>query len=170
MTDATTRPNRLEIAADKAEIREVLMRYCRGLDRADIGILRGVYHEDAWADQGPYDCPAWEFCDHVLDLLDNLEICRHDITNTLIEVDGDTASSEAYFFGIQREKGSGYDDYLAGRYLDRFERRGGEWRISYRLVVLDWTRKVAFSADNDTVYDPLFPRSRRDESDPLYRQ
>ncbi len=169
MADIAAARDRLETAADKLEIQEVLMRYCRGLDRADIAVLRSVYHEDAWSDHGPYDCPAHEFCDYVLELLDTLEICRHDITNTIIELDGDTAQSEAYFLAIQRERGSGYDDYMAGRYLDRFERRGGVWRIAHRRVVLDWSRKVAYSRDNATVYDPIFPQGRRDELDPLYQ-
>ena len=48
-----------------------------------------------------------------------------------------------------------------GRYVDRFERRHGEWRIAERTVVVDWQRI-------DRVYEPdarmltLGVRSRQD--------
>jgi hypothetical protein len=35
----------------------------------------------------------------------------------------------------------------SGRYLDRFERRGDEWRIAERLVMTDWFRQYPDSAD-----------------------
>ena len=35
----------------------------------------------------------------------------------------------------------------AGRYLDRFEKRGDEWRIARRDVVTDWFRQYPDSAD-----------------------
>jgi hypothetical protein len=33
------------------------------------------------------------------------------------------------------------DTISSGRFLDRFERRGDEWRIPRRLVVVDWFRE-----------------------------
>ena len=32
------------------------------------------------------------------------------------------------------------DFTASGRYVDRLERRNGEWRIAYRTVMFDWTR------------------------------
>jgi len=39
------------------------------------------------------------------------------------------------------------DTIGSGRYLDQFERRGNEWRVARRLVVVDWFREYADSAD-----------------------
>jgi hypothetical protein len=42
---------------------------------------------------------------------------------------------------------------FAGRYLDRFERRNGEWRISRRIYVADWQQsfEVDATAENQLV-------------------
>jgi hypothetical protein len=74
---------------------------------------------------------------------------QHVIGNILIKLDGLTAAVESYFYGIQRGKVKGVvrDTVASGRYLDRFERRQGEWRIKERIVVTDWFREYPDSAD-----------------------
>jgi hypothetical protein len=39
--------------------------------------------------------------------------------------------------------------FVGGRYLDQFQRRGGDWRIASRVVVWDWFRHFKDSADLD---------------------
>ena len=36
--------------------------------------------------------------------------------------------------------GEEYTRYRAGRYLDRWERRNGQWKIAYRVIADDWDR------------------------------
>ena len=36
--------------------------------------------------------------------------------------------------------GSGKDDVFGIRYVDRFERRAGEWKIAHRVVASEWRR------------------------------
>ena len=38
---------------------------------------------------------------------------------------------------------------VGGRYLDRFERREGAWRIHHRAVVIDWSRVATIEAGFD---------------------
>jgi len=66
----------------------------------------------------------------------------HNLCNVLIEVDGDVARCESYVIVIVRiPQDRGAIDWMhAGRYVDRFERRHGEWRIAYRTVVYDLER------------------------------
>ena len=52
---------------------------------------------------------------------------------------------ETYFTALQRDRdaqGTAREVFLAGRYLDRFEKRGEEWRIAQRTVVYDWVRPL----------------------------
>ena len=90
---------------------------------------------------------------------------QHFIGNCLIELDGDTAQAETYFHAYHRFAGGGgtaenreaagmagageaadtmvwpegeSELMLAGRYLDRIERRDGVWKISYRKMICDW--------------------------------
>mgnify|MGYP000875217920 CR=1 FL=1 len=160
---------RLRRAADMQEIRDCLMNYCRGIDRGDGEALRRAYHADATEDHGPFSGRVADFIPFVLDVLRNVEVCLHMIQNVLIEIEGDVAVSEAYFIAIQREKDADVEDFISGRYLDRFERRSGEWRIAHRVVVLDWSRRGKY--EGPSPYEPLasFPASKRGPEDLLYR-
>ena len=67
---------------------------------------------------------------------------RKAVANTIIDfVDEDLAHVESHVCARHlRDDG---DDVLAmetffGRYVDRFERRAGEWKIAERVVVHDW--------------------------------
>jgi hypothetical protein len=54
------------------------------------------------------------------------------------------------------------------RYADRFERRGGEWRIAKRIVIFD-TQMVFEAPQNAGAMPPGFKVSQRDEGDFIYQ-
>jgi hypothetical protein len=132
--------------ADRMEIHQVLMRYCRGVDRGYGDLLRGVYHEGAVDHHGDLDLENAEvaFAEMAVPNLDALEnVGSHNITNYIIELDGDSAAVESYFLAYQPypgEDGRELFSFSGGRYVDRFERRDGRWAISERTVVVDWSR------------------------------
>jgi 3-phenylpropionate/cinnamic acid dioxygenase small subunit len=76
---------------------------------------------------------------------------KHLITNVTIEVDGDTASSRCNVTVLQQTDVLPLQPIASGRYLDRFERAGGDWRFSDRLVtgflLGDLTQHVYWYAD-----------------------
>jgi ketosteroid isomerase-like protein len=128
---------------DKQEIHEILMRYCRAIDRCDEELLRSVYHPDAVDNHGSQNGRASEFVPWAIKALERDELTTHFIANELIEVRGDLAYGESYFIGVHRRKqkdGTTVDLTFAGRYVDRFERRQGVWKIAHRQVVNDWNR------------------------------
>ena len=47
-----------------------------------------------------------------------------------------------YFQAYHRIDGEGgpQDLFISGRYVDRYEKRNGVWKISFRSEVNDWTR------------------------------
>ena len=58
---------------------------------------------------------------------------------------------------------------VGGRYLDRFEKRDGEWRIARRRYVLDWSRNGASTAQWDgPMYGNLKRHGARRPDDPSY--
>jgi hypothetical protein len=60
----------------------------------------------------------------------------------------------------------------AGRYLDRHEKRGSEWRIAHRQTVYDWTIEQP-AADAHWRQAPLLDlleRGRRDREDRSTRE
>jgi hypothetical protein len=80
---------------DKQEIHDVLMRYCRGIDRCDEELLRSVYHPDATDNHGQFNGTAADFIPWALQALRRDERTTHFLCNELIEVQGDTAHCES---------------------------------------------------------------------------
>lgn len=124
---------------DKQEIHDVLMRYCRGVDRRDRALIGSAFHPDAIDDHGTAG-PATDLVDLVVN--GTVPQMMHLTGNVLIELEGDTAYAESYFVSIHTadRDSSTFTRFRGGRYLDRFERRAGEWRIAYRMVMDEWAR------------------------------
>jgi hypothetical protein len=135
---------RIQALLDKQEIHEVLAHYCRGLDRGDKALLRATFHPDGTHDHGG----TIQSADQLVDGLDNparlkvLKSVAHTFGNALVELDGDAAAVESYFLACHRfeHEGAAWDWMVGGRYVDRFERRDGVWRIAHRTAVYDWAR------------------------------
>lgn len=129
-----------ELAAHEA-IRQGLYRYCRGADRRDPVMMASAYWPDAVDHRNEQGIPAW--IDQAMKVVDSFERLQHRILNVLIELDGNTARTEAYYDVYHRIKidaGECKDEFLAGRFIDRWECRGNEWRIIERRPVIDWLR------------------------------
>ncbi|MDM0035646.1 nuclear transport factor 2 family protein [Variovorax sp. J22P271] len=131
---------------DREAIRECMFRYCRGIDRQDEAALRSAYWPDATDRHGPYQGSAAGFIDWALEKLRTQgERSVHNVANLSITLRGNQAAVETYFTALQRDRdaqGTAREVFLAGRYLDRFEKRGEEWRIAQRTVVYDWVRPL----------------------------
>ena len=145
----------LETLIDREAIRDCLYMYCRGIDRLDEKALRAAYWPDATDSHGAYKGSASGFIDMALVKLQQAGRMVHQISNILIELHGHEAAVESYFTAYQEEKdanGHAIETMLCGRYVDRFEKRQGEWRVAARTVVYDWQKKSALSG-------PLTPES-----------
>lgn len=134
---------------DERAIERVLYRYTRGVDRLDAELLGTCFHEDATLVYGGETTPG-AFIEGLIPGLSRYTLTQHAVCNVLIEVRGDRAISEAYCRAVHRipaEGGAGEQDFLwGGRYADEFERRDGEWRISRRVCVHEWTSIVPVPA------------------------
>lgn len=129
----------LQRLLDEREIERVLATYCHALDRCDSDLLRSVYHEDAEDHRGVFEGTASEFIERVIPKLSQgTRATTHQINTVIIDVRGDVAEVQSYVMAVSI--GAGADpttNWFGGRYLDRFERRDGLWKIAHRLVVLD---------------------------------
>lgn len=153
---------------DRQEIADVVYRYSRGLDRHDPEIYSSAYHEDAIDHHGPFLGRREQFVPWGLALLaSEWDAHTHFITNTRIDIDGDAAHSECYVLFVQRRRDDGKLDIGGGRYIDRLERRNGEWRISARELVIEWSGR-ADGADFGATED--YPHGTWDHDDPSYRR
>lgn len=154
---------------DERDIREVLLRYCRGVDRCDAALIASCYHEDAVDDHGGWYLNGSQVAQHVIGLVrPGSAVAMHFVGNSLIEVQGDTAYAESYLLAFRSydKEGRSYNRTRAARFVDRFERRKGQWRISERVVVDDWDRvdEVLQRQEGHT----SFRHGTKDEQDPVY--
>lgn len=134
---------------DREAIRDCLFRYSRGVDRRDEDLIRSAYWPDATDTHLKYSGSAEGFIRKTLPTLRTMDQTMHFIGNILIRLNGARAAAESYVYGYHRLQNDGVmrDVIASGRYLDRFERRGDEWRIAARFVVVDWFREYQDSAD-----------------------
>ncbi|WP_148573849.1 nuclear transport factor 2 family protein [Nocardioides caldifontis] len=134
----------LQMLLDEREIRQVLYRRARATDARDLESALSCYHEDATEDHEGFDGPIREYLATASPVFvgnSPIEVNYHLIGNTDIRLDGDDATCESYFIAVltAHENGTSRDYVNAGRYLDRFTRRNGEWRIQHRQCVYDWS-------------------------------
>jgi SnoaL-like domain len=134
--------NSIQALLDKQEIYELSCKYMRGLDRLDEKLLLSVFCDDAWCDYGFTSGLAPEFVSFCIAALREHEANQHMIGNVLIDLDGEQAFGEVYFQAYHKVMAkSGFEDIIiAGRYLDRYERREGQWKFAYRSERVDWSR------------------------------
>ncbi len=151
---------------DKLAIRDVLNRYCRGLDRMDRLMAYSVFAEDAPAHyHDMYEGTGHGFIDWAWHIHETMERHSHQVTNCLIELDGDSASSESYVTVVlwTRAEDGMKEICCRGRYLDCWEKRDGQWLIIAREHILD-TQSTNGVPDTDAPNQ----ESRRDEDDPSF--
>jgi hypothetical protein len=155
-------------AEDYAEIRRLLARYARGSDRLDAELMRSVYWDDATDHHGSFKGGVDEYVSYMIDRLKKRYSRHlHCLGQSLIEVDGDYAFGETCHRTehLLRAPDEGLNHVTVGRYVDRFAKRHGEWRILEREVVLDWF--VVQPVGEMVSFWPYFGTA--DHNDPSYR-
>ncbi|TQK32125.1 nuclear transport factor 2 family protein [Arthrobacter sp. SLBN-53] len=135
---------RLQALIDKDEIRELALRYCRGVDRKDPALLRSLYTNDGIDNHANiFRGSASAYVDFLESSFQFIQIGARYVCNHLIELDGDEASGEVYALGyhiLPIADSRPIESFVGVRYLDRYRREDGQWRFASREVVIDLDR------------------------------
>jgi hypothetical protein len=172
----TDRDPEVQALLDKQAVREVVLRYCRGIDRHDRDLVRDCYWPEATDEHGSFTGSRDEYVAWIFDrVLPRYRMTYHFVGNVLIELDAAAphrARSESYGISWHRVDSDKPEHNLqtAFRYVDDFERRTddarSEWRIARRICTLEWCRV------NDPAQwweaPPSHRRGVRDRTDPVY--
>ncbi len=184
----------LQELIDRKRIYDVLTRYCRALDRCDVALMRSVYWDDARDDHGVFNGGAQEFAEFIIREIQNwFDVTMHAIMNVHMEFSGDVAFTESYLFAYHRVRGDrrkladifgstylkGFDwskvdgiphvFFYGGRYVDRLEKRGREWKIAHRQVVMDWNHnEISTAIWDEGMFKTLTLRGERGPRDPVF--
>ena len=162
----------LQRLLDRQSIIDCLLRYTRGVDRGDWDLMSSAYHEDALDDHGYFVGRGVELAKWSAEfrrLNPSVRVVRHTLTNHTFEFDGpDTAHVETYYAADTVLDGdTPVLRTSLGRYVDRFERRGGDWRIAARVCTVEASGECGYLAPDAKAG---FEAGRRDKSDVSYQR
>jgi hypothetical protein len=129
------------------------LEYTRGLDRHDATLENGVFWPDAAISYGNLvaveDLASWANALHA-----NTAAHQHHVTGLTLDVDGNDAHEEGYiFFSSDQARDKSRDTagaptpgrvvagsfatFGTGRYVNRYQRRDGDWRMIVHEYVHD---------------------------------
>lgn len=137
----------LDELASKQAIVEILYLYARGWDRMDEAQVRACFHPDSVHQHAGFEGPSSKFIDFGVTACDGVKSMSHMVFNPIMVVKGDAAISECSYLAHHRRAATdgreGDEDmFIKGRFLDRFERRDGAWKIIRREAYYDFERIV----------------------------
>jgi hypothetical protein len=158
---------------DRQAILDCVTAYTRGLDRLDAELIVSAYHPDAMDDHGMIVAGPGPFAEWAVDMhrRDTAGTLHYQATHSC-EIDGDVAHAETYWLGAVRHGGGEGLTFAGGRWLDRLERRGGQWKIVVRKCIPEWSGTPLLQPMNEISRElqKLSPRPARDRTDPSYER
>ena len=169
MTITPEKLARLEALLDKQDIHECLTRFSRGMDRFDRDCFLSAFWPDGVMAAGPFVGTPEECWDWAIPMHEAGQIAHHhSLLNVTIEIEGDMAHSETYYIFAARNRD--HSNWIAGgRYVDRLERRDGDWRIAMRHNAIEWsgilpTMDIPFADVPGILENGIAARSKEDVS------
>ena len=124
-------------AQDCDEIRQVIARYCHYLDSVQPNAVAALFSHDAVLDVAGSKFEGAEAIKAYYEQLRAVYDVRpmmHYVTNVVIDVDGEEATSQSYILVLNPAVTIAI--ITAGRYNDRLRRIDGQWRFVERHVIL----------------------------------
>ena len=157
---------------DRTQIMDCIAGHARGCDRHDVDLITAAYHRDGIDEHGNVTNLGAEYGDwanrtHAA----TSQVHTHNITTHSCEIEGDTAHAESYVIVVLLSLDGRTAQFISGRYVDRLERRDGQWRIAVRRSTVE----VMFLADASVLQSSFFkdtgyPVGTRDRTDLSYQR
>jgi ketosteroid isomerase-like protein len=163
----------LQEMLDEHALRKLVHAYCRAVDRGDIAALRQLYHPDAVDAHGAFST-GWVdgFFEQLVASRPYIRAMAHNITTANFAIDGNAAEGEIYNIAVHTLAGKerDVDLIIGGRYLDKYQKRDGTWKLLERTIVTDWARVTdPSSMDMGHPITAHTLKGALDENDPSYR-
>jgi len=138
-----------DFLVDREKIRDCLARLSRGEDRRDADLISGCYWPDATDDHGVFVGSFADYLAWVVPGTPSIPVTLHTLGQSLIDLRGASAFVETHVTAYHRidMEGQQRDVVIGGRYLDRMQKRGREWRIAHRIMINDWLKDFGRSVD-----------------------
>ena len=164
---------KLQHLTDREEILDCISRNARGCDRHDNEMLASAYADDGIDEHGSAHVMLgkkyheWADEAHSTGSIQNM----HNITTHHCEIDGDVAHAESYVIGLFFNADGETGRLLAGRYIDRLERRNGKWEIALRRCTVEVGMVADASVMNSDYFREMgFLKGLRNKQDVWYQR
>ncbi len=170
--------NHMQHMSDREEIRDKLCLYLHAIDRRRWDIMPAIFHEEAVFKFGDVVGDWRGFVKQAQAIIDPMPSTHHQLGNILFDFTGDVAMTETYctathIIPIDYPEdtppfiplGKRYISVMGIRYIDRFEKRQGVWKITSRSGVYDW-RQDSDLNDGGVFDSPPEMLGKHDDSDP----
>jgi len=163
---------KLQHLIDRQDILDCITRTSRGNDRFDIDWIVGGYHEGGIHELGQKQISGVEYGEHANHAHGAMCAANlHNVTMHSCEIDGDVAHAESYVIGLFLDNACEKSRILAGRYIDRLERRDGRWGIVLRRCTVEVALEGTARLPNGS---PLpgsgYLKGTRGNGDPAYER
>ena len=133
---------------DERELRDLVLRYARMIDRRDWSLLPGVFTEDAQLSGPGYAMAGLAELAGGLQRIDQYSATMHCVHNQSCAIDGDQATGELYCVAnhLYEKEGVAFKLDMGIRYEDRYRRGSDGWRIAERVLNLIWQQDLPLEA------------------------
>ena len=153
--------------ADRMAIQDLLNAYCRGSDRADLAVMKALYHPGCIDEHGIFTGSGEAFAEMLVPWLRaNYRMMQHHHSTTSFDISGDAAGVETYFLCVM-ETAQGDLEFSSGRAADTLEKRDGRWGFVHRKIIMDWTIEAPKPTPIKSAGQ--FPTSGYGADDPSYQ-
>jgi 3-phenylpropionate/cinnamic acid dioxygenase small subunit len=139
------------MADDIQAIKNLIYSYAELLDTGELERLGRLFERASVRMHGSDRelqgaAPVQQMLENAVNLYDGIPSTRHLITNVSVEVDDyrTSATARSYYVALQARPELPLQPILAGRWHDRFERDGDQWRFTDRLIYTDHFGEVRF--------------------------
>jgi len=154
----------------EAQCTRLLHAYGRAVDWCDKAGLAELFWPDARVDLGFFAGSGSQAVDFLLANAARSERRFHATLNIVLDINGDQALSDSCSVThavAAEEGGQNVWQLFYGRYLDRLERRSGEWRFAERRYLLNFHH---VGTDNESPLLAAVPRAASlSPEHPLFR-
>ena len=158
MTSMTSRAADTSYAEDRAAIENLQARYLFAMDFGDPDLYVTTFTEDGILDIGTGEIKGRKAIHDVIAKMPNSRTSenglrpasgRHNISNIVLKVNGNTATSRAYWFHYSNnnpERRSVFDGY--GHYEDDLVKVNGQWFFTKRRIYNEGRAEWAYKGGN----------------------
>ncbi len=157
---------------DRQAILDCLARHARGHDRHDGDLLTAAYHPDGIDEHGHAINPAPQYAEWANSVhAAGSRLHTHNMTTHTCQIEGDIANCESFVLVGLLDNNGNTARLISGRYIDRIEKRDGQWKIALRRSIVD----LVLAGDASILKHPAFTaqgytKGIRDKRDISYQR